>query len=409
MFNILNDRRKRFENIIGSQNRINQSKFVTKSDWNDEQKYNDNDDRKEDNNDNKNAVYSFSYRFDYWRNDDEDLYIQRKHKDLKDELLNNVICSIAIDEWLDVENKAKIFLKTNHAKRIKCCDTIQRWIRYYTFNNECFYDGASLSIHNLMVIILYTDFDMLSYKFSSTYRYKNNKENLKELILRHCNYYWMARYLRETVEGYGDVFSPYSKTKTYYHGISENMIFSSLIARFHHPTSTTKQITVAQRFATNNGIIINLERGACELPYFDCGWISAFGNEDESLFIGGMQPFEITNIINCSTGEEYKKYIKAINIVILSLDGGYMNYEDICAKDEALIDSLIINNNDQDIPSYILNFFNSYRNHVKCIKMCFGDLEESSYLRSLFLTNPSNVDQSFVNLKIIKSLFTKCK
>eukprot|EP01084_Bolivina_argentea_P274776 468447_1 len=152
----------------------------------------------------------------------------------------------------------------------------------------------------------------------------------------------MARYLREAVESYGYRFDCRSITTTYYHGLSSNMIFTSTIARFNHPTSTTTQITVAQTFATNNGIIIKLQRyAASSVPYFDCEWFSAFANESEALFIGGYEPLQITNIIHCSTGKQYTDHLKALNMFIKMLDAE--SIKGICFEDEMLIQSLINN------------------------------------------------------------------
>eukprot|EP01084_Bolivina_argentea_P009993 18647_1 len=368
-----------------------------------------------------NDVYSFSYAFDYWDSYHRcneftgyDLYVSEKHTNLKDELINNEICCINIKQWNDVQNKAKIFLQSNHAKQKKCGDTRRCYVDHYSQKNKHFYKEAPLFLHNLCVLILYTDFDELSYQFSATYRHKNAKENLQQLIIRHANYYWMARYLRETIEGYGSLFKHTvkgygkldyeSQIKTFYHGISQNMTFTSLIAPFHHPLSTTKQLTVAQIFATNNGMIISLEGNNIwgEIPFFECHWISAFANEDEYLFIGGSQPFKIVNIINCSTGHEYKKYLPAIRSFINVFDRGIPN-----DNTDELMKHII--NRDNEIPFYVLDLFDSYTNYVKSISIYFESLKKSSYLSALFLTNTKCINKSFVNLKLIGSLFKNCK
>eukprot|EP01084_Bolivina_argentea_P092678 166716_1 len=94
---ILNDKRKTFNNIVGTQNRMSHSKFVTKDngETDEEQKRQNNSD----------PMYSFSYNFNYWDENDK-LYVVAKYKDLKDELLNNAICKVDLYQYEEVNNKA---------------------------------------------------------------------------------------------------------------------------------------------------------------------------------------------------------------------------------------------------------------------------------------------------------------
>eukprot|EP01084_Bolivina_argentea_P212724 361540_1 len=413
----LNEKRKRFRNIQGTQMRINHSKFVTKKqNKNDEINY-IHDDIVDTDNKAAPLIYSFSYCFNYWQKDNR-LYIEQKYDSLKDEVINNEICKLEKKQYDDILNKAQLFLQSEHAKQIYCKNFDFPDIDSFAlghdiprnYKSKYFYDYAPLLLHNLIVLILYTDYDTFSYHFSSTYRHQNDKETLKELLERHRNYHWMGKHLRETVSGYGKMCPRMGHEKdVYYHGISKNMIFSSSIAFFNHPTSTTKKIIVAQSFATNEGMVIALQHHSYGVPQFECSWFSAFGNEEESIFIGACNPLKISNIIECSSGAEYKQYLKAINILNHSLRGDYTYgmFENVTTKEIELIDGLIKAND--DMPSYVLSLFNSFRNHVTDIDISTKELRECPYLSSLLLQTVKGSDDLFLNLDRIAVLFPKCK
>eukprot|EP01084_Bolivina_argentea_P209231 356447_1 len=49
-----------------------------------------------------------------------DFYVEIKFKDLKDELINNPLCSISVCQWNNLVTKAKDHLNTNHFKEKIC-------------------------------------------------------------------------------------------------------------------------------------------------------------------------------------------------------------------------------------------------------------------------------------------------
>eukprot|EP01084_Bolivina_argentea_P170075 294722_1 len=182
------------------------------------------------------------------------------------------------------------------------------------------------------------------------------------------------------------------------------MVFNSFIAKFNHPTSTTKNIVVATRFATNSGIIIEI----CayrNIPCFECSWISTFANENESLFFGGFSALKIVNIINCVNGQQYKMYLHAISQLQYCITN--WKQRECTKQDVAILDSLICNKS--SVPEYAQNTFKAFTSSVKKIiingcKIAEGN--EVEYFLSLLLTdNHSGV--AFVNLKTIQHIFPK--
>ena len=163
---------------------------------------------------------------------------------------------------------------------------------------------------HLMSVILYCNFDTLSYEFSRTFRKNSKKENLNDLKKRNAEFAIWSRLLRETVECYGETML-YSKIRRYYHGINGKLVFPSFITRFSSPTSLTVQMAVATIFAREKGIILELERGNGFLKYFNCSWLSCFSNEDERLIFGGRHSVKLTSIRNIPDNHNYKLYIHA--------------------------------------------------------------------------------------------------
>ena len=135
--------------------------------------------------------------------------------------------------------------------------------------------------------------------------------------------------MRETVELYGIKLTK-SKIKIFYVTISNpTIIFPSFSARFCLPTSTTSQLQIAS-MCTNNGLILELKQNTSEiasfysdlLKCFNCSLVSAFGEEEEYLFIGGWAPLQFNNIrILIERKENYQIFIKAIQHFNNVLDG----------------------------------------------------------------------------------------
>ena len=101
------------------------------------------------------------------------------------------------------------------------------------------------------------------------------------------------------------------------------MTFSSFLAYFCAPTSTTTMIEVAVNFAKEDGIIIEIQKENTYSPckYFDCSWLSVFGNEDERLFFGDDKPVKIHSIRNMRNNEDYYHFIHALTLFNFLIQG----------------------------------------------------------------------------------------
>ena len=89
---------------------------------------------------------------------------------------------------------------------------------------------------------------------------------------------------------------------------------------FHCPLSTTTSIEVAIAYSNNNDndYLLELQDDDTVLGmarYFDCCWLSDFGNEYEKFFIGGYKPLKIHTVLDAVLGRNYCNYLKALHII----------------------------------------------------------------------------------------------
>ena len=171
---------------------------------------------------------------------------------------------------------------------------------------------SSLKKSNIMALILYCDYDELSFEFSKTFRKLHKKESDLELKERNGEYFNWSKLIRETVECFGTYLME-SKISIFYHGVSY-LLLNSFVSYFCGPTSTTTQMSVATTFAKDDGLILELSMDDGRLSFFNCSWLSCFGNEDERLFCGAYKPLKFNSIRYLKLNENYELFIKSFTL-----------------------------------------------------------------------------------------------
>ena len=215
-----------------------------------------------------------------------DLFIKRKYKSFKQEIMNYGYISIKQYNHMII-NKAAKYMDTNMVRSIKA-------FIGHSGSTKLYYgvvNGAPLRIDNLVSVILYTDFTDLSSNFTSTFRKISPYETLSSIKARNSRYWWMSKTLRETVELYGIWRDNYygnrnsSLVGPFYTGMSYIMNIPQFAIRLCSPTSTSIHMEVAMKFSGETGIIIQLNTtdyaGDALLAAFDVSWISRYKEEDE--------------------------------------------------------------------------------------------------------------------------------
>eukprot|EP01084_Bolivina_argentea_P291032 500121_1 len=145
-------------------------------------------------------------------------------------------------------------------------------------------------------------------------------ETNKTLKDRHSEFYYWGKYLRECVECYGEDFE-YSEIKTLYHGVSAELLFDSTTIKMCGPFSTTADYTIAWSIFGAGGIVIDIMNDNSDATFMDANYWTCFGNENERLFIGGLDVLKFSTIRNIPNKQNFKPLIKVINILDHMVDG----------------------------------------------------------------------------------------
>eukprot|EP01084_Bolivina_argentea_P193196 331485_1 len=360
----LKSKREKLKNT-GAFNRINNHKFVTDiSSENTDDKYiNKNQQDAKTNSDNKepgvqHSEYSFGENFSYWyANSVFMTHMQHKpkYKSIKEEITTNAAYRVAIHAFDQAMYKANTLQERSiRIKQIKSTTN-------YIYDQ---YMEPTINVSSILSLVLYTDYDSLSYNFSKTFRKINCNETISDVRNRNREFFHWSKTLIETVNCYGTEIST-SNVSVFYHGVSF-MYFPSFVAIFNAPTSTTTKLSVATIFAKHDGIILELTQPSSKstIKFFNCSFVSNFGNEEERLFIHpfkGYRTLHFNSIRNVSTDENYKYFIAPLVNFHLMLYGStvVMSTEHV-----SIISSLINNfkkkNADNIYPKYILQCFKKW-------------------------------------------------
>ena len=218
----------------------------------------------------------YGYQSDILRGMDR---ISAKYGSLKEEMLWNDIERIPNPDWEAYYMKATRLFHSLKAIKAKT-DVIP------TIKSDIL-GGTRIDIPHILAIILYTDNDVMCYKFrKSLRRYDDNGELItdsKKSMYNPNEFAIWGKLLYEAVKIYGENIDTRNE---YYHGLNRTFIFRALIMEINLPLSTTTQIDVANNFmGTNSGMIITFKPSPNNnVRCLSCKCFSKFANENEVLF-----------------------------------------------------------------------------------------------------------------------------
>eukprot|EP01084_Bolivina_argentea_P000569 1067_1 len=238
-------------------------------------------------------------------------------------------------------------------------------------------ESSIITLNHLLSMMTYCNFDDIQNEFSKTYRKLNRNDKDIDVINRHKQFGNLGKYMFEAVNVFGDY--PNSND-IFYHGVSQCLLFTSLHAQINGPLSTSSSIVVAMNFATNDGLIISLKDSGLmsSLKYFNCEWISDFGNEKERFFIGNphRQIFTFVNIIHTLSGNEYKEWLLCFKLIQYIFSGWCeqnvsqhfylntnINYNKLSLKTSELLCA------DKSVPGYMIQLLKLYISTIKHVKI----------------------------------------
>ena len=128
-----------------------------------------------------------------------------------------------------------------------------------------------ITISHIKSVSFYTDFSKLSSSFTRTFRRIEAGEALESVKQRNSSFYWMSKFIIETVNCFGTNGESTWNSRTrkleflngcesgpFFTGINAVITVPSFRIRLAGPTSTTKELSVAHNFAKDKGIILEL-------------------------------------------------------------------------------------------------------------------------------------------------------
>eukprot|EP01083_Nonionella_stella_P011501 32643_1 len=294
----------------------------------------------------------------------KELYVKRKYKNLKEEML----CHMELNEYDElVLLKARQFIDCGEVRKIRAPSEIfvERHLHYGIQT------GEPLRLENLICVIVYCDFSDLCTEFTATFRAVKVNESLHSIKERNRAFWWMSKILRETVQYFGE--NGYKEKGPFFTGMNCVMIVPSFNIRLCSPTSTSKQREIAVNFAKSQGMIIqmnNLDSHCKILRFWDCSWISRYPDEAERLFFGGDWKIRVQSIMLVATCTNFGLHFNALYLLDCMLNGTDM--EDaklrIGPTDETILSTLInyrlqhsdVNGHDIRMNQYIFDTFDLF-------------------------------------------------
>eukprot|EP01084_Bolivina_argentea_P253044 424947_1 len=326
------------------------------------------------------ANYSFGKSFNYWNAvNNRGLYdfqgCKPKYVSLKSELVSNKLYTINIKVFENAYQKAVNLMRVDAIKCLKCNF-------FHDSSNYGIDLGRRISLNHILSVIFYTDYTILSCKFSTSFRKLSPNEADEAVKKRNREYGHWTKYLVETVNCFGTKVNE-SKIKCFFHGVSL-IYFDQFNETFNCPTSTTTKLQIATIFAKNDGIILELTQHTIDfdLRYFNCSLISFYSNEDEKLFIQppDCQMFlKIINIRHMSTMANYSKFFRVMDTLyhLLGVRSDFSDFR-VCANvSQQFIDEINdfmnfnfnFEDNNLNYPPYISKTLKKWMNAVKTINI----------------------------------------
>eukprot|EP01084_Bolivina_argentea_P279156 477211_1 len=343
-------------------------------------------------------TFSVGYRFYYWeyyrrknefnstkmQNQNDhlgykpfELFVEAKYDNLKDEIYGNNIKTLhSYQLKISIHKATKYF----HSEKSRKIQSGVRGEEEYKYNIK---RETPISVSHLLSICLYCDWNELCTAFSSTFRKIKPYEPISEVMARNREFANFSRILRETVEIFGCAdFSLDGRIVKgpFYCGISHQMVLPEISMRLNGPTSTSKQIEVAQTFGGDDGMVIQLNNtnsghGNEWLRSFGTAWISNYVSEDEWLFCGGKYTIRVESVIIQQTSDNFHSFFRSL-FYFHSILNGTMPQQvwDMTEDDYLILNNLIEHAKRGDefkhkYPKYIDSTFCAFINHVTQITL----------------------------------------
>lgn len=341
--------------------------------------------------------------------------------------MGNMLCSLSPFQFAVSAQKASLLCSSQRVRATKTGD-IPSALRQYGIAK-----GSAMTKQHVLSIALYCDWQRLSDALRSSFRGAAPSESVN------CEFANWSKFLRETVELFGSgeeesadgarsrhhnvacSVSPKEDGRLLHCSARSMYVFDAFKLRVAAPVSTSRNIRMASRSMTNEGILVQFaaERGC---GVFDCSWISGHPQEWEHLLFGGVDRVRIECITEIDGNRSHREYLRALTHLqsMLCPDGiidgideqfGIVGHHNIDENDHRIIANLVHNSYFEEYPEYINCCFFAFCHRttsivldLQRIYMHFGalsDLVIHSSVRSPYTTSKgqrTESDKARVNL-----------
>jgi len=243
------------------------------------------------------------------------MFIQATHADLKTEILNNKLYRISDFDFASIHAKAQTYRESYRGRTLKAR-------KQGALNRICRIEvNSAIELDHIIVLMLYTNMDELQREFKKGCRYLlSDNQKIDAVKERNREIAHWCRLLLEAITFFGESIEG---KKVFYHGLSCKLLFTSVIAAFNCPTSTTVNKSVAYNFSTEQGIIVQLSKYASlDSHFLDVSDLSDYPNEQERLFFQAQLGFE--DIIYNKTSHKY--FIKCLSLFQSITKGDFFSH-----------------------------------------------------------------------------------
>ena len=325
----------------------------------------------------------------------KELSVIPRFKNLKEEVIATGLISPEIFEK-NVVGKAARYLKTKRCRKMKSTGPQGEGdVLHFDIPKD-----TPLSPEHLQAIVLYCDFTKLCTLFSESLRKNKWDDGLKEIKTRNGLFFYFSKFLRELVTYFGSdggycggamngvVKGPF------FSGVSVVLSVGEFSIGFNTPTSTSKTLAIAWRFAGEEGMVLTVgnQKGVSwRQPLLNATWISSFVEEDEYLWFGSIYKLSVDNITNVASSRSYRQSIAALYLLDAALTGQYMGKMEVKKEDIEILDFCIKHALNQELPpkpkyvdEYVLNCVYSFcQNKSKMVVFPYCMQNDDIFLKEL--------------------------
>lgn len=247
----------------------------------------------------------------------QELSVYPHHANLKEEVLATGL--MGPEQFNDlVVLKASMYLESAQCRKMKCAplggDCWGDDLLHFGISN-----GSALCPEHIQSMVMYCDFTKLCTLFSKSLRKNKWNDELEDVKARNAKFYHFSKSLRELVTyfgSYGEDDDANGKVNgPFFSGVSVVLNISEFSIGFNTPTSTSKTLEIAWRFAGPEGMVItvgNSKPFGYRQPLFNATWISNFVEEDEYFWFGSIYKLNVEDIIIVASSRVYRRSMAAL-------------------------------------------------------------------------------------------------